>query len=463
MVVKIYSQLQIIDPTPEVVAWCKDNLQIPNPEFLKKKRMGLWTGNVSPNIRLYTTVNGTFFVPFGCLRPLLPLFQAARAKIENLIFPLSNVYFGSSVPLYDYQEKAVDAAIEAMYGIMQSPAGSGKTQMGIALACKLRVNTLWLTHTSDLLLQSKQRAMQYIPEKCIGTITGGKADICSNGITFGTIQTVSKMDLVPYRNFWDCIIVDECHRVSGSPTAVTQFSKVLNALAARHKYGLSATVHRADGLIRSTYALLGEVIYQVPDSAVSSRVMKVTVQPMYTGIKQSLAYSNPDGTLNYQKFINYLTTSKERNDFIAYVLGRCSEKYNLILSDRVGHLETLFSLLPPELQSQAAIIDGKMTSKKGKAEREQAIQDMRDGKKRYLFATYQLAKEGLDIPRLDALHMVTPQKDYAIVVQSVGRIARTFEGKQDPVCYDYIDNIRYAVKAYHKRCSSYRKCGCEIK
>ena len=57
------------------------------------------------------------------------------------------------------------------------------------------------------------------------------------------------------------------------------------------------------------------------------------------------------------------------------------------------------------------MIDGKMTSKKRKAEREQAIEDMRTGKKRYLFATYSLAKEGLDIPRLDRLYLTTPQKD----------------------------------------------------
>ena len=34
-------------------------------------------------------------------------------------------------------------------------------------------------------------------------------------------------------------------------------SKVLNNLACRYKYGLSATLHRADGLIKCTYALVG--------------------------------------------------------------------------------------------------------------------------------------------------------------------------------------------------------------
>ncbi len=100
-----------------------------------------------------------------------------------------------------------------------------------------------------------------------------------------------------------------------------------------------------------------------------------------------------------------------------------------------------------------------MTSKKGKAEREQAIEDMRTGRKKYLFATYSLCKEGLDIPRLDRLFMTTPVKDYAVVVQSIGRIARTFEGKDEPIVYDFVDNIGYLMRAYKQRCRHYKKAG----
>ena len=122
---------------------------------------------------------------------------------------------------------------------------------------------------------------------------------------------------------------------------------------------------------------------------------------------------------------------------------------------------TEMSKLNPTVIS-VVMIDGKMVSKKARTERECAMEDIRSGKKHYLFATYRLAKEGIDIPRLDRLFLTTPQKDYAIVVQSVGRIARTFEGKSDPVCYDYVDNIGYLIGAYKKRCSHYKKCGCQF-
>ena len=323
------------------------------------------------------------------------------------------------------------------------------------------VKTLWLTHTKDLLTQSKARAEQYLDPARLGTITEGKVSIGAT-MTFATIQTMCRLDLDQYQDEWDCIIVDECHRVSGTPTAVTQFSKVLNALSARHKYGLSATVHRADGLIKATYAMLGEVVYTVPDEAVKARVMTVNVLPQGTGVGLDACFLNSDGTVNYAQMITYLTQYTERNKVIMADLLANRDHYNLILSERVSHLEYLYDQLPPLLKRQAAVIDGKMTTKALKAKREQAIEDMRTGAKRYLFATYSLAKEGLDIPRLDRLYLTTPQKDYAVIVQSVGRVARVFEGKQQPIVYDYVDNIKSLLKSYKKRCTSYRKCGCKF-
>lgn len=210
-------------------------------------------------------------------------------------------------------------------------------------------------------------------------------------------------------------------------------------------------------MIQATYALVGKVAYQVPDEAVADKIMKVGIYPVGTGIEISREALNTDGTLNYTKLITYLTGNRTRNELIASCIER---RPSLILSDRLNHLEELMSLLPEDMQKDAVMVSGKMTSKAGKAKREQAISDMRCGRKKYLFATYSLAKEGLDIPCLERLYMATPQKDYAIVTQSIGRIARTFEGKADPIAYDFVDNIGYLVKSYKKRCSTYRKNGC---
>ena len=455
MLIEVSNTLSVNNPTKELMTWCKKNLVIANPEYAKKARMNLWLGNTPKMLYLYEIRGDTLVLPFGVLRSLPKSITDKALFVSEFATPIE-VDYDTSVPLYDYQEEAVNAMIAAKYGILQSAAGSGKTQMGIALAVKLKRRTLWLCHTLDLIRQSKERAELYMSEDLIGTITEGKVSL-GKGITFATIQTMCKLDLPQYRDYWDCIITDEVHRVSGSPTAVTQYQMVLNSLSARHKYGLSATVHRADGMIQATYALVGKVAYQVPDEAVADKIMKVGIYPVGTGIEISREALNTDGTLNYTKLITYLTGNRTRNELIASCIER---RPSLILSDRLNHLEELMSLLPENMQKDAVMVSGKMTSKAGKAKREQAISDMRSGRKKYLFATYSLAKEGLDIPCLERLYMATPQKDYAIVTQSIGRIARTFEGKADPIAYDFVDNIGYLVKSYKKRCSTYRKNGC---
>lgn len=453
------NQLRIQEPTADLLDWCKKNMVLANPDYAKKVRMHLWLGNTPQKLYLMQWDGDTLVLPYGCLNTVLSM---GECEVINDLPSPKKVDFGCSVPLYDYQEAAKEAMLKAYYGILQSPAGSGKTQVGIALAAALARKTLWLTHTRDLLSQSKNRAEQYMSPSLTGTITEGRVQI-GKAITFATVQTMCNLDLGRYRDVWDCIIVDECHRVAGTPTSVTQFSKVLNSLAARHKYGLSATVHRADGMIAATYALLGQIAYQVPDAAVAEKVMTVSVLPRPTHQGLSREFLDTDGTIIYAKLVNFLADRYDRNELIAADLVENRNHYNLILSDRLSHLEYLMKHLPHDLRDQAVMVDGKMTSKKAKAMREQAIEDMRQGRKRYLFATYSLAKEGLDIPRLDRLYLATPQKDYAVITQSIGRIARTFEGKAEPVVYDYVDEgIQYLVRSYKKRCATYRKCGCKF-
>lgn len=455
----VANQLRIQEPTAGLLSWCKKNMVIANPDYAKKARMHLWLGNTPQKLYLMQWDGDTLALPYGCLNTVLSM---GECEVINDLPSPKEVDFGCSVPLYDYQETAKEAMLKAYYGILQSPAGSGKTQIGIALAAALGRKTLWLTHTRDLLSQSKNRAEQYMSPSLTGTITEGRVQI-GKAITFATVQTMCNLDLGRYRDVWDCIIVDECHRVAGTPTSVTQFSRVLNSLAARHKYGLSATVHRADGMIAATYALLGQIAYQVPDAAVAEKVMTVSVLPRPTHQGLSREFLDTDGTIIYAKLVNFLADRYDRNELIAADLVENRDHYNLILSDRLSHLEYLMKHLPRDLREQAVMVDGKMTSKKAKALREQAIEDMRQGRKRYLFATYSLAKEGLDIPRLDRLYLATPQKDYAVITQSIGRIARTFEGKVEPVVYDYVDEgIQYLVRSYKKRCATYRKCGCKF-
>lgn len=457
MRVSIGATITVENPSQALNDWCEEHLVIPNPEYAKKVRMHFWVGNTPKTLSLYERRGNALILPFGILRNVQHFLWGHPCTSE---FPEPvEITYGGEVPLYSYQDEAVNVVKECRYGILQSPAGSGKTQMGIALVMRYGRRALWLTHTADLLNQSKARAERYMDKRLIGTITEGKVNI-GQGITFATIQTMCRLDLAQYKDLWDVIIVDECHRVAGTPTAMTQFFKVLNSLSARHKYGLSATVHRADGMIPATYALLGHVVHTVPDEAVKDKIMQVGIKPLGTGVKLSRECLNTDGTINYTTLISYLCVNEERTHYIGSWIVAEADHPCLILSDRLNHLEALMNTLPRSMREMSVMISGKMTTKKGKAEREQAIEDMRTGRKRYLFATYSLAKEGLDIPCLERLFLTTPQKDYAVITQSIGRIARTHEGKKPPIAYDFVDDIGFLVKSYKKRCSTYRKNGC---
>ena len=261
--------------------------------------------------------------------------------------------------------------------------------------------------------------------------------------------------------FANGINVHNCHHVSGSPTTVTMYYRVLNNLRARHKYGLSATVHRADGLVAATHAMLGETVWKVPDTAVADRIMKARIRPVSTGTPLSDECLKPDGTLNYTGMITYLSENEDRNAIIRDCIRQEKGRSCLILSDRLEHLSTLMYSLPEDMLNNAVMVTGRMVSKTGRAEREAALDLMRSGEKKYLFASYALAKEGLDIPNLERLFMATPVKDEAVVIQAVGRVCRTSPGKETPIVYDFVDSIRYCQKAYRERMRHYRKIDAE--
>lgn len=149
MQVTVGSQIRVDNPTPELVAWCKETLILPNPDYAKKARMHLWLGNTPQTISLVEQDGNALVLPYGCLKQVL---SSGECEVVNELpsDPLQ-VDYKATVPLYDYQEEAVEALLGEYYGILQSPPGSGKTQMGIALAVALGRKTLWLTHTRDLL------------------------------------------------------------------------------------------------------------------------------------------------------------------------------------------------------------------------------------------------------------------------------------------------------------------------
>lgn len=444
--VTVRSDITVEYPDQKIIDQIKNELVFDNPEFSKKQRMGFSTYKTPRQIHMEKWLNDwTVVLPAGCL-DWFKEFDDLRA--------CKPVEVKGQVSLFDYQENAVTALYGAENGILQAPAGSGKTQMALALAGRLKQKTIWVTHTKDLLNQSYDRAAQYYDKSTLGKITEGKMN-CGSFITFATVQTLFKCDLDALKNEFGLIIVDECHRVSGTPTTISMFSKVLNTLNSRYRFGITATVHRADGMIKATTALLGPVRYQVPEEVTKSRIVKPEIRFADTGAMMPACGINPDGTICWSKLLNGLAEDPDRVNAVVTEMEKDNGCSMLVLSDRVRGLEAIQEALPDDMKKNSALIDGKTK----KSIREQAIEDMRSGKKKILLASYSLAKEGLDIPCLSRLYLTTPQKDYAVITQAIGRIARVHEGKPYPVAVDFVDSFPMTWGMLKKRKTIYRKLG----
>lgn len=181
------------------------------------------------------------------------------------------------------------------------------------------------------------------------------------------------------------------HRIAGTPAQLGMFYKVINALSARYKFALTATPYRnIKGTEKALFALIGDIVCEVSKDIIADRIVRAKIQPVLTDFDIPVEAQKYDGTLDYPNLMTLLCEDKKRNDIILDILKKHKNDYTLVLSDRLSQLEYLQEKLGYGLK-----IDGKMTSKKAKVQREQYIQDVRDGKEHLLMASYRIG-EGTD-------------------------------------------------------------------
>ena len=440
MKITVNSKIIVAEPTPAVEKWCREWLVIDNPEYYKKERMGKWTGNTPRDIWLYERSGNELWIPFGCMMHIWRLcVKCTPWHME--IAPIRPVSYQSGISLYSYQEKAVSEALRLKNGVLVMPCGSGKTQCGLEIISRIGGRALWLTHTQDLLNQSKRRAESVLtmPAGAIGTITAGKVNIGTH-ITFATVQTLSKLDLSRYTDQWDVIIVDECQHCAGSPTRVTQFYRVVSQLSARYKIGLTATPKRADSLERSMFALLGPKIHEVTREEVADTTCPIHVQQVSTGWYPDCdCVLMGDGTIDYSKVIDNMIHDTDRYKVVLRVIDKLDGPA-IVLANRVEYLQNLCDSLF-YLGKKCICLSGMGQSKKAKEERKVALTRLNNSELDIIFATYQLSKEGLDVPNLRYVVLSTPEKDETTVIQSVGRVGRKADGKAYGTVIDFVDDF----------------------
>lgn len=447
MKIIVSNNIRIEAPDEKIKNYAEEKLVIKNPDYIRNERLGYSNWKTPKNLTYYEINGNEIILPFGCLSDLFQMYPLEM--FENRIILGKHIAYKSKIELFEYQKEVLEKANIRKNGIIVMPAGSGKTQTALELIAKIGVKTLWITHTIDLLNQSYDRAKNNFDNIGLGKISNGKIEIGTH-ITFATVQTLKSIDLQSYADTWDCIIVDECHRICGTPAKAGMFYKVINKLVARYKYGLTATPYRnVKGTEKAMFSLIGKTIIELKKEVIGDRIIQAKIKKIKTNFKEiPEECQETDGTIKYAKLTTAISEDEERNKIILEILNKNKKNYTLVLTDRVKQMYKLQKEL-----GYGKVIDGKTK----KEEREGSIQKIREGKERVLFATYGLAKEGLDIPRLDRLILASPHRDKATIIQAIGRIERKFENKVEPICYDLVDPIQYLEGMYKNRKSYYRK------
>ncbi|CCE63123.1 hypothetical protein TPHA_0E00270 [Tetrapisispora phaffii CBS 4417] len=179
-----------------------------------------------------------------------------------------------STQIRPYQEKSLSKMFgngRARSGIIVLPCGAGKTLVGITAACTIKKSVIVLCTSSVSVMQWRQQFLQWCtlqPENCAVFTSDNKEMFqTESGLVVSTYSMVANtrnrshdsqkvMDFLTGRE-WGFIILDEVHVV---PAAM--FRRVVTAIAAHAKLGLTATLVREDDKISDLNFLIGPKLYE---------------------------------------------------------------------------------------------------------------------------------------------------------------------------------------------------------
>lgn len=440
------SSAKIINPNKKLMQDIKSELTIYNPEFSIIENMGKNTYGVVREYNAFKKIGNDVVIPYGAIdnpRIKRHLFGMDYEVLKQEQYPINDLSEPKIKPR-DYQKIAVDIMTKQRRGILVGATGSGKTNIGLYMIKKLGLRALWITHTTDLLRQSRKRAKQIYPNLKSGTITAGKVDVGVH-ITFATVQTLVNV-YESVKDYFNIIIVDEAHHCVGSPTLLTMFYKIMNGLQAEYKYGLTATPKRNDGLEDMTFALLGQIVHEIPEEDLKNAVVPVKYEPIVNVSKYKVSdYTTPAGMVDPHALIEMLNSDPKRNKLIVnFTLNKTKQSNGiLVLTRRVAHAEHINSELLLKGVKSALLV--------GKVKDVDRQEILKSDDVEVIVATNSLAKEGLDLVRYDTLILTYSITNILEFTQVCGRVRRNDGIKKNANVYEVQDiDIEYLSKRINR-------------
>ncbi|MUN35400.1 DEAD/DEAH box helicase [Actinomadura sp. NEAU-AAG5] len=227
----------------------------------------------------------TEITEFPAPEDLWTRYCATRGLNEDFQTALASAPFNHNVRNWDntpkepryYQRNAINRAVQAIAQgerrvLLVLATGTGKTLVASQIVAKLwnaswpgdrRPRVLYLADRNILVDQPKDDYFERMFGEAVHKLTRGVA-LTSRNIYFALYQSLTRggdaEDLYQQfdRDFFDVIVVDECHR--GSATEGSQWREVLDHFHSAIQLGLTATpISKRDA---DTYGYFGDPIYE---------------------------------------------------------------------------------------------------------------------------------------------------------------------------------------------------------
>ena len=338
------------------------------------------------------------------------------------------------------EEIYIKNAHERGGGIISIRCGGGKTVLALHIFSVLKKKAIVVVQKDFLMTQWRDRILEFLPEAKIGKIQQDTVDIDGKDIVLAMVQSLSMKEYEEGTfDSFGLAIFDECHHLGAEV-----FSKCMAKVASKYMLGLSATPKRKDGLSKVFEWYIGDIVYlQQKKNEDYAEVQLIDCD--FEDEKYNKEELNFRKEPCMPKMINNICDYLPRTELIIELtLKYRKEGRNvLILTDRRNHLELIYKMLDGE--SRGFYVGGMKPDQ------------LRDSQEKdIILATFSMAAEGMDIPKLDTVILGSPKSD---VEQSVGRVFRkkACDREFHPLIIDLQDNFSMFQNQCNKRLALYKK------
>lgn len=374
-----------------------------------------------------------------------------------------------------YQDIAVERVLEGIAEnrdriLLTLATGTGKTFIAFQLAWKLfhsrwnlsreatrRPRILFLADR-NILANQAYNAFSAFPEDALVRIEPGdirkKGRVPKNGSLFFTIfQTfMSGPDETPYfgeypPDFFDFIVIDECHR--GGANDESTWRGILEYFAPAVQLGLTATPKRKDNV--NTYAYFGEpvFIYSLKDGINDGFLTPFKVKQISTTLDEYV-YTPDDRILegeietgrrfvesDFNRIIEIPEREKKRIQIFMQQINQqektlvfcATQDHALAVRDYINQIKTSKD---PNYCHRVTANDGALG--------EQHLRDFQDNEKTIptILTTSQKLSTGVDARNIRNIVLMRPVNSMIEFKQIIGRGTRLYDGKSYFTIYDFV-------------------------